>query len=196
MSDVTTLKAIDRRDKVKAFWVSGKRSIYMIAKEVNADPRTVQKDLLILRSMSLKRYKNDDFFTLVKIEEDAGLLREIERCNEIIEKLLKEPETKTEVKAENNIPVKKSQETYGINYSAIATFTDKILKARKQRAELWGFIKTGTSIGIKVEQNTGEKSNGFDGVSEPDLRKVVELARLVEGLDNKVGTGSAESPRA
>jgi|GEM_PF-4780698 hypothetical protein len=197
MANVTVLETLDRRAQVKAMWVDGKRSAYKIAKLLNVGPKTVAKDLLVIRRMSLQRYKTDDFFTLVKLEEDAGLLRVVEQCNELIEKLLKEPEIKTEVRAENNTPLKKSQETYGINYSAISTFMEKLLKARKQRAELWGFVKTGgPNIGIKVEQSTGEKSNGFDGVSEPDLRKVVELARLVEGLDNKVGTGSAESSRA
>lgn len=150
MGNVSEISKIERRAKVKECWANGERNVYKIAEQLKINVGTVQRDLVVLRKSSLRKYKNDDMMTLVKLEEDAGLLQIICNLSALINKAMTEPEKKTEIIAENDQPVKKSQETTGINYTAIGTLFEKLLRARRQRAEVWGLITRGPSISVSA----------------------------------------------
>ena len=156
MPNTTTKETFERREKLKVIWAGGCRNLSKISDQLGCAKDTVKRDLVILRKDAhnkLKRQRNVD---LIRVEEDFGILQDIEQINKLIQDILANQERRTEVVIKDDKPSEKKQETYGVNYKAIIGLVGKKLQARMQRAELWGLVNSKMGVNVSVSAQAGE----------------------------------------
>lgn len=121
----------ERLDLIRTGWCKGIRSTAKLAQYAGCDPATVRRDLVYLRKELRHRAKKLVDLDMLRLEEDAALINDIEQINIVIQENKK-------------------------NSSALVGLLKAKLKARQQRAELWGLVSPGANVavGVKVEQNS------------------------------------------
>lgn len=184
MGRVSTQEDYLRRERVKQIWASGVRSIYKIAQETGKDYRTIKRDLVVLRREAYNRKRSEKRLEAIRLEEDLGLLQEIEQINNLIKKILSGQEKKTEVVVKDDKPVEKKQEVLDTDYHAINSLIRTKLQARKQRAELWGLVdqKSIFSNQIWMGTNNNGRLIGEDAKFSGTMRDY--LRQSLTGKDN------------
>jgi len=127
-----------KKEEVKNLWANGVRSIYKIADTIGSHHYTVKKLLATIRRDAQKYKKEEQRLDYIRLEEDAGLLQDINQINTLIQEIKSAQDKKTEIIMEDDKLVKKRQQLLVTDYYAICHLMRCKLEARKQRAELWG----------------------------------------------------------
>ncbi len=151
MANRTTKEVQERREKLKVLWAGGMRTMSKIAQALSCSVGTVKRDLVILRREARRAVKTDRLIDIVRMEEDQGLLQDIEQVNILIQNFKTSPDV-------------------------VSGLIRSKLMARRQRAELWGLIgtaKTGISVNVKAEANANTGNAEELEQHESEMRSVL-----------------------